>query len=590
MKKILLVVIAVLILFLVSGIMPPRNKQDILYEKIKIFSDIIETINRLYLEQTSIDSLLMEALRNIFQKLRAYESGPHSQIAALSDSRIAALSDSIAVKEFLFQKIGVVTGFMRLAEQTFRVSPDSLLRWSVCGVTKTLDPHTNYLFRDEFKKFNIPFEGYTGIGIEEKISIADSTFYVTGIIPGSPAEKAGIQLLDRIILIDGLPTRGLSRKDVASKLQGAPGTNVSVTIERMDKNRPFHTFTITRARVIPPTIFTAIINTAGYIRIFAFNSKTPNDVKNALQDFNTKGVSFVILDLRNNPGGYLNSAIGLSDAFIDNGKRILYTKGRFVNLFQEYDASEPTVWKKPLTAIANSESASASEIVLGAIQDHDRGIIIGGEKNTFGKGVAQAQYRFSDGSTLLLTTKRFYTPSGRCPQRNWKKYNTRAAYDSGAGDTVSVAERKTFRTASGRIVYAEEGIRPDIRVPNGIPYQILKRMKYFQNIFSALAIESVRENDKLRKNKPYLLQYRFSKKWLNTAMARIASAVPGIPPDDLRVFKKHIGYFIKLEIARLYWGTETYLSIMERNDPQFQRALQSYPEAEKMLELYKKSH
>ncbi|MEW6702839.1 MAG: S41 family peptidase, partial [Bacteroidota bacterium] len=349
------------------------------------------------------------------------------------------------------------------------VQSKKLIEDAVKGMFNGLDPHTVYIPAQEQSTEAETFRGnFEGIGIE--FQIINDTITVVSPITGGPSESVGIISGDRIVKIDGKSSIGLKNTDVIKKLRGKKGTAVELSIFR-PASKITTNFKIIRDKINLYSVDAALLydNETGYINLTHFSETTTEEMKNALQDLASKGMKRLVFDLRNNPGGYLNQASSVADFFIEGDKMIVYTKGRVRNSSEEFHAEITYPYEKiPVIILVNKGSASASEIVSGAVQDWDRGLIVG--ETTFGKGLVQKPFGLSDGSAVRITTAKYFTPSGRQIQRDYK--NKKKYYDEiierreSEGENVDhKTERDStkpkFKTKGGRIVYGGGGITPD---------------------------------------------------------------------------------------------------------------------------------
>ena len=345
---------------------------------------------------------------------------------------------------------------------------------AITGLLEKLDPHSVYITPEEFHEANDPLLGsFEGIGVQFRIE-DDS---VTVIIPisGGPSEKLGIRAGDRIVKINGKNIAGvkISNRDVMKMLKGPKGTEVKVSIFRRGA-KGLLDYTITRD-VIPTysmDIAYMVEPGIGYIRLNTFSVTTHEEVHNALKELVSNGMKKLILDLRGNGGGSLQAAIDLSDEFLADGTLIVYTEGIHHDKEVATATKEGLFEKGDLVVMMDETSASASEIVAGAIQDNDRGLVVG--RRSFGKGLVQEQLNFKDGSAVRLTVARYYTPTGRCIQRSYKdgveSYNNDYFHRFMSGelehpDSIKFADSLRFKTPKGKTVYGGGGIMPDIYIP-----------------------------------------------------------------------------------------------------------------------------
>jgi carboxyl-terminal processing protease len=354
------------------------------------------------------------------------------------------------------------------------INRTQLVDKSIDKILSSLDPHSVYIPAKDVSEMNEGLEGnFEGIGIE--FYIVQDTITVVTAIPGGPSELIGIKAGDRIIKINDSIVAGVKIKDtsVKTRLRGPKDTKVKVTVLRSGVNHLLD-FQIARDRIPLYSVDAAYMATPeiGYIRITEFSANTHEEFVQKLHYLEDKGMKKLIIDLRDNPGGYLQAATSIADELISGEKLLLYTKGKAYDR-QDYLAGKPGLFEKgDLCVLINQGSASASEILSGAIQDWDRGTIIG--RTSFGKGLVQEQYELKDGSALRLTIARYYTPSGRCIQRPYDKgtdayyneiYDRYSRGEFVHEDSIASLDTTVYRTSKGRRVYGGGGIRPDIFVP-----------------------------------------------------------------------------------------------------------------------------
>ena len=350
------------------------------------------------------------------------------------------------------------------AKYVDEVDPEDFLRAGIEGMLATLDPYTVYFDKKAGENLKIMTTGkYGGLGIQIGIRGKDKVLTVIAPIEGTPAARLGIHAGDRIIEIEGNSTKGYSLEKTVSLLRGKPGTKVTITISRAGVSEPLH-FTITREEITVKDVpyYGFIEDGIGYIKLSRFSKNAGSELERAIKDLHGKGLEGLILDLRSNPGGLLQAAVEVSDKLVKKEGLIVSTKGRMAGANQEYRAVEdPVLGEIPLVVLVNGGSASASEIVAGAVQDLDRGVVIG--TPTFGKGLVQTVIALDRENSLKITTAKYYTPSGRLIQRvdYFNHEDAQSPLVSGEGEP---GEREEFETASGRAVYGEGGIEPDIEV------------------------------------------------------------------------------------------------------------------------------
>ncbi len=340
------------------------------------------------------------------------------------------------------------------------IQPDKLMRSGIDGMLKTLDPYTVYIGEKENDEIDLVTTGkYGGVGIT--IGMRDGAVTVINLLEGFSAAKQGIEIGDRIIEIDGKPLKGKSLEDVRLLVRGIPGTEVRMRIEREGEKKPLD-FVLVREEISVRNVTYSgyVAQGIGYIRLERFSRTAGDDVRMAIKELRAQGnLKAVVLDLRDNPGGLLESAVDVLSKFVPESSLVVSTRGRKSDSERKYFTEEtPMLRDVPLAILVNRLSASASEIVAGAIQDLDRGTIVG--TRTFGKGLVQTITRLSETSSLKMTTARYYTPSGRCIQEidYWHP-------GPDGGETVMPDSlRKEYHTAHNRPVWEGGGIRPDTTV------------------------------------------------------------------------------------------------------------------------------
>jgi carboxyl-terminal processing protease len=318
-----------------------------------------------------------------------------------------------------YEQIKLLVDVFEHIEQDYvdEVKPKELIFGAAAGMVQKLDPFSQFLEPEERKEMQTETEGqFGGIGI--RITVRDGWLTVITPLPDTPAYKAGMLPGDRIVRIDGAPTQDMTLTDAVKKLRGPAKSKVAISVAR-EGDKELREFTLLRENITIQTIRSRmLVEHIGYARISEFIEPTVRDLEKALAGLKTQGMTSLILDLRNNPGGLLNSAVDVSKEFLDSRKLIVYTEGR-ASPRQDFQADVKASYANlPMTILVNRGSASGSEIVAGAMQDHRRAVIIGGE--TFGKGSVQSVLSLSDGSGLRLTTAKYYTPSGRSIHRNPK--------------------------------------------------------------------------------------------------------------------------------------------------------------------------
>lgn len=479
------------------------------------------------------------------------------------------------------------------------VESKQLIENAIAGMFNELDPHTVYISADQQELAEEEFRGnFEGIGIE--FQVIKDTITVVSPISGGPSEALGILAGDRIIKIDGKYCIGYSNTDVIKNLRGTKGTEVNITIYRPTINRIME-FSITRDKIPIYSVDASFMydDETGYISLNRFGEQSPSELLKALNELGNHGAAKIVLDLRNNPGGLLESATEIADIFLSGEKLIVYTKGRRSEFNEEFVSEKEYPYEsKPLIILVNAGSASASEIVAGAIQDWDRGLIVG--ETTFGKGLVQRPFILADNSAIRLTVSKYFTPSGRAIQRDYSNGNREDYYleayqrdneklnnpDSSKVDSIDVK----YKTAGGRIVYGGGGITPDhiMSVDKLSDYSVeLNRANvYYQFIRSYLDKNSAHIKSRYRDNlKNYLSEFDFTdtelKEFTNYGKLQ---GVPFVEKDFVQD-KNYIKTRLKAFIAREYWKNNGWYSVLLREDNQFNEAIKYFNEAKSLAKL-----
>lgn len=452
-----------------------------------------------------------------------------------------------------------------------------------------LDPHSSYISAKDQIAANEDLRGnFEGIGIE--FNIFHDTLVVVAALSGGPSESVGLRSGDKIVKVDDklIAGIGLTTPEVPKILKGPKGTEVKIEVVRSNTKEPI-TFTIIRDKIPQFSVDAFYMATPeiGYIKVNRFSQTTHEEVKQAIDKLKKEGMTKLVLDLQGNPGGYLDEAVGIADEFLQKGERIVFTKGQETKYDEDLSASgEGDFERGDLIILVNESSASASEIVAGALQDNDRALIVG--RRSYGKGLVQRPFRLNDGSEVRLTISRYYTPSGRSIQ---KPYLDLDEYDKDiskrykhgeffSADSIHFNDSLKFETTNGRTVYGGGGIMPDYFVPLDTTHS----SKYFNQLFNAnilreYAFTFAEQNQATLKEKGYK-NYLQNFEVSDAMLSRIV--VMGIKnkieprPKDLEKNKRIFQIYLKAEIARNVWDNQSFYPIINETNEVLQQAIQLF--------------
>ena len=463
------------------------------------------------------------------------------------------------------------------------VDSKALIDDAIEGLLRTLDPHSNYLDTESFREMRDEQRGkFSGLGIQITKRGPDKPLTIIAPIDDTPAHRAGLLSGDVISQIESRPTIELSVQEAVQLLKGDKGTRVTITIQRPGLAEPFDV-TLERDDIPIDSIRVAFLlsNGVGYVRIFNFTSTTAEELDDAIARLKTEGMTRLLLDLRGNPGGLLDQAVKVSERFIGEDKLIVYTRGRIPGSDQDYVASRGVErLDLPLVVLVDQSSASASEIVSGAIQDHDRGLVVG--QPTFGKGLVQRVIPLQAGGALAVTTAKYYTPSGRLIQRDYSDLEEYYLHQEqevpppptrdGEGPRASEDGLAVYYTASGRKVYGGGGIRPDHLVEPSRAPEILLGMVRENVLFDYAVVFANRHPDLARDfavDDAVLVDFR-------SFLDRRPFPYDGKAFDEAR---DAIGLRLRAQIARVKWTQIEEARTLASADPQVIRALELFDEA-----------
>jgi carboxyl-terminal processing protease len=444
---------------------------------------------------------------------------------------------------------------------------------AIPGMLHVLDPHSNFFDPKQYALFREEQEGkYYGVGMV--VQQRDNQTVVQSPFPNSPAYKAGIRPGDVILKVDGKNCTGLTTTEVADLLKGAKGTPVHISLGREGWDKPIEV-TVVRDEIPRPGVtYSEMLKPGiGYVRVGTFNETTDSDLRDALKQLNWSKLDGLIIDLRDNGGGLLNQAVGMCDMFLDKNELVVSHRGRSSPERPYYAVQGNQGIEVPLVVLVNGQSASASEIVSGAIQDHDRGLIVG--ETTFGKGLVQTQFPLSEDTALLLTTARYYTPSGRLIQRDYKN---QTLYDYHYNPQPPKAPEVKL-TDSGRQVYGQGGITPDVAAAAPKPddfEQLLERRGIFYPYPQGVgdfARYYLGERPEITKDfvvdDAVIEQLR---KYLGNEHIQFTDA-------DIQSNLPWLKWEIRREVFTTVFGLNEGYRIALENDPQLEKAIASIPQA-----------
>ena len=503
-------------------------------------------------------------------------------------------SQVVATQERVDERYHMYRTALAAIEQNYveEVDSSAIVYGSIDGMLRTLDPHSYFLDPRLYKQVRERQEGhYKGIGITiQKLS---GGITVTALFEGSPAYRAGIRRNDIIAKVGTEDASAFETQDVVDRVRGPEGTTVDISIKRPGLDKLID-LTVERAEIKIVTVRTAfmIAPQTGYVRLQDFSENTNAELTEALWKLKSSGMERLVLDLRDNPGGPLDQAIAVSNQFLPKGKMIVSTRGRLPNTDEDYRALEEGAYTDlPLIVLVNRSSASASEIVSGAVQDHDRGLIIG--ETTFGKALVQGVYTLSNRSGLALTTGRYYTPSNRLIQRPWDgafdEYLMYSQRDQEAEREHDPADLRL--TAGGRKVYSGGGIEPDHFIPGpveGFNPSRFSRMLKDRGAFIGFAERFTKEGD-TRPGATSAAKYKVAPGWQVTdAMVQefrqfVAAERVRVDEAAFKADATFIKAMIRFEVDADLFGIEEARRNLTKIDPQAQGALGFFDEARQLI-------
>ena len=477
------------------------------------------------------------------------------------------------------------------------VNTDELVETAINKMLEKLDPHSVYIPAKELELAKSQLEGeFEGIGIE--FSIIRDTIYVVSPLSGGPSEEVGLMSGDKIVTVDGEIVAGtdIDNRDVFELLRGKKGTEVKVGIQRRDADDLMN-FTIIRDKIPQESVDVSymIDDEVGYIKVSRFAATTYDEFRAALADLKEKGMKKLVLDLQDNPGGYMDRAINIADELLSDNRMIVYTEGKQPRYNSEARAYREGIFEKgPIVVLINQGSASASEIVAGALQDNDRALIVG--RRSFGKGLVQMPIPLDDGSELRLTISRYYTPSGRSIQKPYedgiKKYNEdiMERYEHGEllnVDSIQFNDSLKYETSKGRTVYGGGGIMPDYFVPIDTTNAENKflRSLYTTNVVREYTLLYYEDNKaKLEKMdyQDFYNNFEVTDKMLDKMISMAKSEGVEFDKKEYLKAKDLLKTQTKTLIARSVWGNKGSYPVFNQGNQVLQEALKLFDKAENL--------
>ena len=483
-----------------------------------------------------------------------------------------------------------------------KINYNEVFKSSIESMLQRLDPHSNYFDAKEFEQFRTDQSSrYYGIGAtigdlsDEKGKVLAT--FIKATFDGAPAHRAGLRYGDKIVEVNGNSMIGKSFSEVRTFLRGPRGTQAKLVVERYATGKR-ESVEIVRDAVSQPSIAEAymIRPGVGYIAMTGgFNQTTYGEFALAMRSLKARGMKQLVLDLKNNGGGLVREAFRVANTFLDSGQVVFTQKGRVDGIIEPYKADNPTPERMPVVVLVNRNSASASEIVAGALQDHDRALIVG--ENTFGKGLVQNPFVLEYGSMLLLTIGKYQTPSGRLIQRDYSKGDLYDYYTNGGikgeGDEAPVARGAESKTDAGRTVYSGGGISPDVEIkPDTIT---IERARFQQKLFNpifAFALDltagRIKGHETSRVNQPILFEYDIKgsdfpvSESLYQNFKNFAVNKYKFTPAQVERERDFVERSLRTELVTAAYGTTTSLQVSNEYDSQLKKAIDLLPQAKQL--------
>ncbi len=523
------------------------------------------------------------------------------------DDRLFEIARNLDIYATLFKELN--------AYYVDEVNPNTLIKTSIDQMLKTLDPYTNFYAEDDIEDYMTMTTGkYNGIGA--MVSSVDDKHVIMMIYEDTPAQKAGLQLGDEILKIDGVDLSTLADSDPGKLLRGQTNSTTKLTIKRYGVQKPME-ISVGRdiVKVTNVPYYGMIDDVVGYIDLKDFTATASREVRNAFQELKGKGMKKLILDVRENPGGLLNMSIEIANVFIPKGEEIVSTKGKVTEWNKTYSAYNPALDTEiPLVVLANNRSASAAEIVSGVIQDYDRGVLIG--QRTYGKGLVQTTRDLSYNTKMKITTAKYYIPSGRCIQAI--DYSHRN--EDGSVGKVPDSLQTAFKTRNGRVVYDGGGVLPDILTEKETHSPLATTLARKRLLFD-YAVKYHSENPTIKPAREFRVtdaDYQKFTKWLadkeytyttqvdkdlaeleeaakkeksfktiEDQIKALKSKLTHNKENDLQIHKEELMALLQEEIVKHYYLEKGMKEASFSNDPEMKAALDLYKDMDRYNAILK---
>lgn len=476
---------------------------------------------------------------------------------------------------------------------------DSLADAAMESMVEELDPHSYYIPRKDVLTGAIQLESnFEGIGAE--FQFIDDTIWVSAVLKSSPSERAGLKAGDRILKVNKIPVSGvnISHQEISALVRGPKGTQINVDVIRNQEGKCL-TLNITRDKIPSRSVdfFDMPEPGVGYIKCSRFTQSTGSEVREALMNLLGRGMKSLVFDLRDNSGGYVSAAVKVTDEFLPGDELIVYTEGRNPeHNSKTYSTSTGLFESGNMVILINEATASAAEIVTGALQDHDRALILG--RRSFGKGLVQAPITLSDGSEVRLTISRYFTPSGRCIQKGFQRKKRQAYFKdldsrhtSGefySKDSIKVTGRPVFKTHMGRKVYGGGGIIPDIFVSRDsiLQSEVAARM-VDKPVLYAFILKYFNQNKERLEKMPFesfLSEYSVDTRTMELLYRHLLEAGTEISTKEFEKMKPQFALNIKAGLARCLWQSNGFYKVLINRDSEIKKSMTCAPKSKKMLD------